>query len=197
MQIIVRRGCVRCPVRGKTLRPQTWLWPTRPLPRRAGSLVCRWGHTPRGPTRAGCSRGPLRLSEPPRFWRGAESPYLVPWPPACTFLAIGKTGSNGNKQKTTSLVVLGKEYGWRATAMDGIRNPGTLALHFDTNLAFMQVTTVPTVTFSLMWTGPYMLSSHRGGLLFLSTTSNSTSTSACEGGSPLSAARTLRRYLSR
>lgn len=39
--------------------------------------------------------------------------------------------------------------------------------------------------------------SHTGGLLFLSTTSNSTSTSANEGGVPLSEALTLSRYFSR
>ena len=70
-------------------------------------------------------------------------------------------------------------------------------MSWHTNLAFTCVTLVPTVTFSLMWMGPYTLWSHLGGLLFLSTTSNSTSTSAYEGGVPLSEARTLRRYLSR
>lgn len=68
---------------------------------------------------------------------------------------------------------------------------------WNTNLAFTAVTIVPTVTFSLMWMGPYTLMSHRGGLLFLSTTSNSTSTSAYEGGSPLSEALTRSRYFSR
>ena len=72
-----------------------------------------------------------------------------------------------------------------------------LVMSWHTNLAFTDVTTVPTVTFSLMWMGPYTFWSHRGGLLFLSTTSNSTSTSAYKTGVPLSDARTLRRYLSR
>ena len=66
-----------------------------------------------------------------------------------------------------------------------------------TNLAFTDVTTVPTVTFSLMWMGPYTLLSHTGGLLFLSTTSNSTSTSATKGVVPRSEALTLSRYFSR
>lgn len=72
-----------------------------------------------------------------------------------------------------------------------------LVMSWHTNLAFTDVTTVPTVTFSLMWMGPYTFWSHRGGLLFLSTTSNSTSTSANKTDVPLSEARTFRRYLSR
>ena len=66
-----------------------------------------------------------------------------------------------------------------------------------TNLALIDVTTVPTVTFSLICMGPYMFLSHIGGLLLRSTTSNSTSTSAYEGGFPLSEARTFNLYLSR
>lgn len=88
--------------------------------------------------------------------------------------------------KTTSLVVLRVEE-------RRVRRPAAPY----TNLAFTLVTTVPTVTFSLMWTGPYVDMSQMGGLLFLSTTSNSTSTSAEDGGSPLSEARTRSRYLSR
>lgn len=67
---------------------------------------------------------------------------------------------------------------------------------FHTNLALIDVTTVPTVTFSLMWMGLKVSLSHSGGLLFRSTTSSSMSTSAWEGGYPRSDARTRNLYLS-
>lgn len=66
----------------------------------------------------------------------------------------------------------------------------------NTNLALTEITIVLIVTFSLMCVGPYTLRSHRGGLLFRSTTSNSISTSAYDGGSPQSEALTRRRYFS-
>lgn len=66
----------------------------------------------------------------------------------------------------------------------------------NTNLALTEITMVPTVTFSLISEGPYTLRSHRGGLLFRSTTSNSISTSAYDGGAPQSEALTRRRYFS-
>lgn len=57
----------------RTLLSRTPLWH-----RRASSLECRSGRTPRGPTRGDCSRDPLRLSGPPRFWTRAGSPCLEP-----------------------------------------------------------------------------------------------------------------------
>lgn len=71
-----------------------------------------------------------------------------------------------------------KPPGSRAYLLVGVKGRCSAPGWKDTNLAFTEVTTVPTVTFSLMWMGPYTFTSHSGGLLFLSTTSKSTSTSA-------------------
>jgi hypothetical protein len=132
-------------------------------------------------------------------WRATQKPHLNSgW----------GTGSERPRAKTTKKFDRSPSLAPIFAPTTIARSPRALFTHFDffscpdtwrggTNLAFTVVTTVPTVTFSRMCIGPYILRSQMGGLLFLSTTSNSTSTSALDGGSPRSEARTRSRYLSR